>query len=501
MSLQDDLVASAARAATDGALRTTEDVLTALDCGARAAEHGKAVPLHVLLDVRAWLTGPTGIRPPARAGAVAGYDEWLRAVTRQARTKLAPSETSARSATPTDPLPVVLATWPPEAQGQESIAWMAAYRALASDPAAVDQILNEWRGSRVVAKRAWADLPKLAAAATVPASAAVAARWHESQCGDGEAKGWLFESVDLDAARMYLDAEDPPVEADQARRIRRLRRRERAWSQHPPEGFEEPDMNARPTLADLVQDSWEWKLVNGTFRGIGKPISSVPHQRLGIHVCWAHGLGSLDRGETPALRAVVALMIDDWRSALRDLPIVFLVHGGQRAESVGQGILGRGGVRWKALATRDGAFPDRDVVANLFHRTTWTADAHSDPGRRKLASTLRGRRRGAEWWCLVVLESDLPELGFTRRRPQDPWLGSDDLLPRHLGRVVAIDTERSRGEIYRLARGPVGERASAVALRPAIECARHPRDGHAHYWPLRVQALNMVVTAIEAMGE
>ena len=308
-----------------------------------------------------------------------------------------------------------------------------------------------------------------------------------------EARGGaaFAERFDHATAWIYAEAEDPELRPGQRAQIQELLRR---WRQamSPPfaDAYEEPDPHyGAVTLATLTSGDYGlFKLVNQSDDRISTRPAALPPMTIHIHLCWLVGLGAVEARVTPAKTAGVKvsgasmaagltlLLLDDWRVALRRLPIRFHLHRlGPRQLWRGRGEpefeLGRGGWRWRQRQHR--TLPPASVIGLSCERVG-AADVARDPHLHN-----SGEGRGVHhWWVAVICDSDLPGLGF-RGADLGCRTAPETRLPRHLSHLVTPPGSQHPGGVWRVDRGggrcslvPLGDAqpVTGEASRPDVSC-------------------------------
>ena len=476
--------------------------------GADATERGMVVPLPLLLDLEALVCGRSVGRPSLRpvhppTRETAAYDRWLQDfVALAARYLGIPDRRQAGGHRVDWDLTPLLAPYFPSGAPQPGFS--AAFRGLCAD-VGVGAVLSAWAGTRT------------------------SSGWHTCFPGDlaeprsdGWGEGtwalisaatgseWLDERCDHEAARMYLEAANPTPTIDQQRRIWRLLRRRPLQEPNPlTQSFEnQAPYHGAITPATLAAGRHgEFKIVNRSDDRLTNPPPVRPPQSVDIHLCWAHGYAALDRsvpalafrdstsglggaraGEVSVLQAFAALLFDDWRSALDRVNVRFHAHGG--APRTEGDDFGRPGKRWK-LSRPSGPMPPARVIARFFQRATWlSVDA--------AGLAWRGDRSVSSWWCLIVLGSELGDLGIepiARPALRDTGflVASTDALPSCISTVIVLDPADRNGTIYATLPSPD---AGRIHLRP-IPVRHATNNRNASFESLRLRGLDALLDALE----
>jgi hypothetical protein len=482
----------------------------AVRAGARAAERGVALPLPVLLDVRSLWIGRTRprrlLRPaPSPSEESRAYEEWLAGFCDRCRAWFGiPAGGHASTAESLDILPALVSAWPDG--GPSAVGFRSLYTALEAREN-LSRVLSAWEGPRdadVSRLRRW-----LPGTDHEPEPTLAGGFW-SLHATAGETV-WLDATFDHEAARMYLSAPDPPLSPEQQRRIIKLRRRRQSTElSRFPHSFEEPNPYAGAwMLATLVlEEIGDHKIVNGTDIRISSNPPAVPPRDVDVHLHWAFGTAGLRQkhaaprfGERPApagvrpedasvLQGFAALLFDDWRCALRNLPVRFHAHCGV-PDAAGDSF-GRGGRRWKPSASSAVPMPPQRAVARFFRRCDWTA--LPERGLR-----WQPPRRLGGWGCLLVLRCDLCAFGFTEgeqeRFPgQLVWRAKTAALPGSISTVIILDAPGGHGVLCRALRSH-----SEVFLAPVHRRAMAESKPDPAFLDIRSSALDLLLDALEQL--
>ena len=295
----------------------------------------------------------------------------------------------------------------------------------------------------------------------------------------------LHERFDHNAAAFYVRAEDPPISPEQKKNIRRLLFRRKMLISSPlVTSWEEQDPYwGRWVLSTLCYEEYgEFKILNNNHPRLNNPPSTLPPRRAEVHLCW--GAGFSGAADASALQAVVALLLDDWRSALRGFRIGFHMH---RLSPLPQSrFAGMAGPRWRDA--QRGSLPPQHVIGTCFRRPSY-ADIALD-GKWAAAANIAGRQ---SWRCAFVLESDLHGLGFSPEASAGidgfttgGWYASQSLLPSGLDHVIVVPPAEGDGMFLK-----VIDNNDGVMLSPI---RTHPYNvNHKDYARLRIIALDLLL--------
>ncbi|MBN1138314.1 MAG: hypothetical protein JXM73_17125 [Anaerolineae bacterium] len=519
MSLVDDLVQSAALAATDGTGFSDRGIPRVLDLGQRAATGGCLLPLPLLLDTSAMVGISLSQPPPFRRltstapREIESYHDWLDSFARRARRCLALQRRQPASDSDIAPdlLPLLVHVWRRDGGKDEKLdQWAEAYRTLRQDPSAAAKIKNVWTTARAMDAGLWQKWFSRSLEDRGLSPAAV--MWSSVQDSRHTP---VPETFDHMAAHIYMEAADLTILPDQERRIIELcHQRERQLSLKPPEGFDmlNPYVGSISLLTLAWDDYGLFKAANHTDPRISDAVLSLPPPPVDVHLCWAHGRAGLGSEHTclpgaaprsplvratgaSTLRGIVGLLLDDWQVALHRLKVNFHVHNGR--PDLSQDRLERSGKRWKEAAGSDGPLSNRVVLNKLFTRSNWVT---IDPNSLKWdAPTLAG------WWCACLLTSDLPELGFTMQTaatPESPydsptWMADGAALAECISDVILVDVAgedhvvASMCQVIRNANGK-----EPLELHPKPWRPVRVRDVDSSFLALRTNALDLVLDGL-----
>lgn len=312
-----------------------------------------------------------------------------------------------------------------------------------------------------------------------------------------EAGGKLLsaERFDAEAAKLFLEATDPPVLADQSAVIRRLLQRRRSAASSPlVTSYEHQDPHfGRWVVSTLALGKYgEFKIVNKSDVRLNNPPTTLPPHEQRIHLCW--GVGWAGAPAASALHGVVALLAEDWRVALARLPVRIDLHRlNPKPLSVSAE---RGRRRWRHADPPHPPFPPPSVVGAVFERanrahalTPWRIHARSHDEQD-------GKRRANHWWCLCLLDSDLPRLGFSSgphplAATRSVWSAPRGTLPDAIEHVILVPPKPERGVSYSV---------RLTENRMVLEPLRYARTDieTTDYWNLRVAALDLVLDELSA---
>jgi len=182
-------------------------------------------------------------------------------------------------------------------------------------------------------------------------------------------------------------------------------------------------------------------------------------------------------------------VVDDWRSALRHLPVQFHLH--RDGEDQGELNLGVGGPRWRGSGSRTG-LPPAHVVATLFKRNS-LADLAA--GEADWAVPTGSADNSYHYWFGFILASDLRSLGFHESSDFDGttpgWEGPPGRLPDCLSRLLLLDPgvgmDWTIMEVHR-------ERSDL--LHPRTRCPEP--EGEPHPYPaMRRATLDVLLEALD----
>lgn len=305
------------------------------------------------------------------------------------------------------------------------------------------------------------------------------------------------ERFDHLAAALYVHAEDPPLLPEQRWLVQKLVfRRKQQISTPLITSWEEQDPNfGRWVLGTLCfGDYGEFKIVNNNHPRLNKPPSSVPPPNIEVHVCFGASWAGASRAFSIA--GFAALMIDDWRSALRPLDVGFHIHRlAPLPHSIGPFPPGE---RWRDV--KQSTLPPARAVGALFQRVDYGDLAEAT------AWTPPPLRLGVCWWCICALRDDLSEFGFSPRVGRRGWYARDSRLPEAVEHVILVPplgkgfqfTGKSlkaepegAAELLRVRREDGG-----VALNPVR--TRNREFPARHYLQLRVLALDLLLDELWA---
>ena len=329
----------------------------------------------------------------------------------------------------------------------------------------------------------------------------------------GVAGGFEPESFDYAAARLYVTAQDPPPVADHDPRVRQLIRRKQFVSVPLVTAFEEQDPRyGHIVLSTLTKGEYgEFLIVNHLDPRISSPQASIPPYEVAIRLCWGTGFAGVSESYSPdgreriayasILQGLVALLLDDWREALRLLPVKFFLHRMRPYRKYGRNMVDsiKGGRRWRYLKAKESMLPPEDVVGLIFER----ADTASVSLQRKWqVDQNQSSDRG--WWCGFVLRRDLRELGFVERisglrhdgRQMLGWEAERSALPGRLSHVIVIDEPAGQGNILRVHSSPGG--LGRMTLYPMRRYHHLAKDDDYSFRALRKAALNLALDELQA---
>ncbi|HXM46109.1 MAG TPA: hypothetical protein VN924_33060 [Bryobacteraceae bacterium] len=307
----------------------------------------------------------------------------------------------------------------------------------------------------------------------------------------------LPERFDHLAAVLYLHAEDPPLLPEQRWLVQKLVfRRKQQISTPLITSWEEQDPNfGRWVLGTLCSGEYgDFKIANNNHPRLNKPPSSVPPPNIEVHLCFGAGWNGAARAYSVA--GFAALLIDDWRSALRPLDVSFHVHRlAPLPHSIGPILPGE---RWRDLQER--RLPPTRAVGALFLRSDY-GDLVEGP-----AWTPPPTRSGVGWWCASLLQDDLHELGFSPRVGRAGWFAQNSRLPAPVEHVILVPSlgaefqfsgkslnaePEGSAELLRVRRENGGIALNPVRTRDRTFPTRH-------YLQLRILALDLLLDELWA---
>lgn len=522
MSIVEDIVISARLAATQGANSRERIVRESLVQGYFAAQHNHLIPLPVLLDVLTIMESPEGMPPrrtPAFYSNERGYDEirryddeWLLGFHANVRRSLGSHTKLQRSEHAfSQYFPLLMSAWPGTIPRNVPITTFAkAFNSLLDDDKLIQRILDAWKGKRQISLEQWNYW--------FPGKLAYSSPSYESGIWGNFATGksllGLHERFDHMAADMYMESEDIGMSSRQQHRIKLLLRRQKAANTPLPTSYEEQDpFRGAISLSTLVQDEYgDFKMVNQIDPRISNFPPSFPTQLIKIHLCWAaahKGVaqnfftpqanninGSIKISAASILQGFIALVLDDWRNALAELPVEFFAHN-NRPNAFED--MGAGGERWKQQAKLHKRMPPSNFVSCFFTRTNWMEVTYE--------FLWQGSRRYSEWWCACLLEDDLEEFGFTRqshsttfakdsqievRKPL--WVSNEKSFPDFIDRVILLNPANQTGKICLVIR----EKPGLVKLSQLNATSETKRAKRPSYLNLRTAALDVLLDVLES---
>jgi hypothetical protein len=198
----------------------------------------------------------------------------------------------------------------------------------------------------------------------------------------------------------------------------------------------------------------------------------------------------LRRSLASRLQGFSALLFDDWRCALRDLPVTFSAHSGSEWDE-----LGAGGSRWRPCASGVGAMPPPQAVRRFFRRCSWAALP-----KRGLA--WKTEATFVNWFCLVVLPEDLPEFRFDARQHGGDaaqsryWEASPGALPAGIDVVIVLGASNQESALCRVSWS--NSRARLVPVRSWRLGDERPDTA---YLEVRTVALDLLFGTYDALSE
>jgi hypothetical protein len=340
------------------------------------------------------------------------------------------------------------------------------------------------------------------------------------------AGGYLVhERFDHVAADLYSSADDPPVLPDQAERLRRLRRQQRQATSIPfTKAYERLDpIYGRVTLGTLCQDNeyCESNIVNKRRAKISDPPSTEPPRKLRVHLCWGASYAGASRSWSPApsyplrvtpasaTQALAALLLDDWRSAFRALPLQFFLHCIRPFREVVREV--RPGRRWRSR--HSGSVPPSRALAALFERCDHVSVARTPNWETVVDDDERPFRRA--WWCACVSSCDLGDLGFEpvadlaahaapglagrlSHAHAGRWLARAPRLPSQISHLIVVEGLTATGSLYRLDRKLAPAGGVWLQLVPERRIAIAPEGEQPSFLALRIRALDLALDELWA---
>jgi hypothetical protein len=501
--LAERLLNSARLAATSGRGRSLAVVEHALELGRQAAvNHGARLPLHVLLDACALLDEPdrhaawtSGIER-GNTAVTERYDEWLIEFVALVSQKY--SSSAGRSW-----LSLLCSTvGEPGAAPAEPHHWEAAYARLLASGAST-RILAVWGGPREVRPEPWQEWTwESSASLQDHPLLAPACLWDRFlEAGPPSAGRAVHEAFDHAAAHFYLDSPDPDLLPHQAQRVLELRRREAREDRPRIDAYEEqhPQWGAHSLFVLTVGEYGEHLLANNSDPKIAARPLALPATKIRIHLCFQYSSAAVDRYAALTARSagggreritwagvlhgLVALLLDDWRSTLRGLPIEFHVH--RLAPAPFEKKMGGTGTRWKesASAPIDPAPPGSFVYA-LFRRVQRLELLLEDHGVGAApggdAERAPPEPSFSDWWCGCMLRENVD--------------AESPVLPRAWRHVILVDPTRRVGVIREVVRR--GGRGGAIDLRPVATPALYDPGPTGAFFPLRRTALDVLLMEV-----
>ena len=497
------------------------DILdSALEWGELASRDGHPIELPILLDAAVILGAVHGRRNGVRwrsddrYEAAREYGDWIRGMCRQARDYVGIGAGNNRSI-----LPYLMHVSPRPTDGRPVEVWSKAYGLLRESEELRHKILSAWRPGSRSSRDQWAWWKK----SRLTEDASPSGLW--SRFSGVAGLEWLHESVDHIAAEVYLRSKGTKPTLSQSLLIQRLLKRRREMVSHPmTTSYTEQDpYHGATTLATLAMGDYGlFKIANRSAVWISEPPSTKPPRPMNIHLCWTHAYPGLcdksalalplplppdgwngnseeiklgpavDCSHASILQGIVALLIDDWRSALRKLPLHYHLYRGPSAD---KGLpLGKGGPRWRNPCCFS-SLPPSNAVEYLFHRPS-----HVDlANKAEWELPARATDSRANWWCGCALLSDLRELGFERRRDtivgykdRGYWAGPLQCLHRCISHLIVVDPGESlRWSICRV------QQRGHCELRPMRGWAETEGESYP-FKKLRINALDLVLTVLKS---
>jgi hypothetical protein len=511
-------------------------IRTALSDGLWAAKHGCGIPLPLLLDANAILYTQSARLPifrnkPAQWPAeLDSYDRWLLGLHRIVQKSNLACEHNV--------LPLLVDGWSANQPKLPALGdWIHAYTTLQNKPTVIQDISKLWLAPRsgkpelwrewlpspprqIVLKKKWDHAHHPVGKHSLDEDKQRTSPWYWSNYATATALDWLHESFDHPAARMYAEAKDVPLLPDQQQRIERLiRQRRQSGGDYTRDSREEQNPYfGEPPLDVLTKDEEElirWLVERR--HGIAGPPSTQPPPAIYVHLCLINAFAGIHQvvappklqpGEPPqqqasnsqtaasTLQGIAALIVDDWRFALRNLEQVeFFVHRGE--PDFAEDTIGGGGERWKNDNRTSSFVPPPAVTVKFFQRRKWT-----DINLRALVwPNGIGNLDPFAWWCLCVLKDDLPDLGFHAQIPaggdfQIRWTAKASALPACISHIILLDPTNGADEICWVDRKR--STGDGLALRPERRRQTYASNSDISYHSLRIQALDILLSALES---
>jgi hypothetical protein len=524
------------RPATAQTSRASQPVEAALELGTRAAQHGRVIPLMVLLD--AWAVVCSGrsfdyLTRGRRASSpieMSQYDAWLKNFSHHARRCFEQSygsyfQRNIQSRADWDYLPLLMRVWPKNVGAEKNYwGWGEAYSKLLSDASARASIYSRWKSRRNQSAELWKQLwiaePKPQHKHSDYAQSGMLSLFST----ESKVKH-VYEQFDHAACWMFLETEDTRLLADQSRRIHRLRQRRKQFISMPLTlSYEEQDPHHGQTaLVTLCYGKYgNFKIVNHSDPRISNPPASIPPNGIKLHLLWSSGYAGITKlhhvtidkrdsqqgrdeeakpvaassSEASTLQGLVALLLDDWRAALEDLPVSFYLH--RDRPNLKEDLIGWGGARWKKTTAKGIPLPAH-VIRRLFERRLCTT----------LKAELSGPERESEydWYCACLLARDLKDFDFEQQVEQQDqpdstikkeaiWFGPANSLPGCVSHVIVVESPDGEGNIYKVWRSLGAQEPLELHPLPLREFEEKKND--TSFIDLRTCALDIVLDVLEA---
>ena len=535
--------AQAACAASCGKNRDISVLETILERGIEAAHEGQFLPIPLLLDAFSIAHFIHPQAPVCERGWGAPlpklllYDEWLHALRERlwkgglcnggnwAKDTFRPEQSPC-----SDWLDVVVEEWRNFANnGHDPAQWKKTLEQLQHSVDFKQTLLGAWSGERVQEPLAWEWLDVATPTQPPPNDANSAFRTYLSGIVRKEHKrAWVHENMGYGQIAFYLQTEDLEMTQEQRNRLRRLMIRPKTdTSEYKalPEGIAARGHFSLFTLT--LGDYGFFKIANDSDLKLNSPEIGSPPKPARFSLRWLSSFeavtqqwGLLDDRcaitRDAFLKGMLAVVLDDWRAALRAVPIRFRLC--PRDTSNGPLDMGRGGKRWKSTVPEEGDGPAPDIVRTLFTRCTCVEAATrpcswqcAPPSRHYgMASDPCEKSRG--WCCGFMLLSDMPRFHFSPKEgaasPNEcVWIGLGHATSESVSKldhIVLIDDRsdqapefngdmRHDGTIY-----AVGQRSACVELHPVIS-AYSPKNTtlSRNRQALRSACLDLAIAAAE----
>jgi len=258
-------------------------------------------------------------------------------------------------------------------------------------------------------------------------------------------------------------------------------------------------------LATLCAEEYGlFKIANRSDPKISNNPSFRPPHKAHIHICWAHGYAGLDcehsvKGipvsHASLLQSLVALLLDDWRSALECLPVHFHLHRGWPNPNSLK--IGKGGKRWKDQKVPplpsllvDFLFARNNHVDFSASSATWKMPQEEKEKEKK--------KKPSHWWCGIALKCDLEEFGLRTALNGRDFYGIRSALPESISHLIVVEPSGGGSvfEILRYREGEELELRRVHSIESLVDPSGHPSI---FFGDLRCHALNVLICVLEKM--